>query len=512
MLRHLKIAAAASALAMACNPAWAENRIALVIGNSAYRAVAPLPNAVNDAARMTDMLGNAGFEVLSTPDLSQTDLRKTISEFAVKLAEKGPDTVALVFYAGHGIQVDGENFLVPVDVDPKLEADIPVQAVRLNDILNALASVPNKMRIVMLDACRNNPFPLIRQSTGKGLAIVDTKSGAPGTFISYSTSPGSEAEDGAGSNSPYTTALLNVAKEPGLPIEEAFKRVRVSVNEATQGRQVPWESSSLTSDFRFFGKTEAAAATETTPQTPQTDSSSIKPRVTRSVEDWKRDLQGKDAKTAYDTVIAEDTVEAYEAYVSLFAQPPLGARVKVLLERRKVMIAWDNAVIVNTAASYRLFAASFPGSDLVATARKLEERMRNRSLNANAALLPAPAANATPIPTNVAAAPAACPCNAVPAQPAMKRAEPKQAPKRIEPKQRTRRAEAPPPRRAPQYVEEEVIIYQRPPPPPPVYVGPRPYFGGGISIGGGGVRPGGGYGPRPTPMHNPPVTGRPIYR
>lgn len=513
MLRHLKIAAAASALAMlACNPSWAENRIALVIGNSAYRAVAPLPNAVNDVARMTDMLGNAGFEVLSTPDLSQTDLRKTISEFAGKLAEKGPDTVALVFYAGHGIQVDGENFLVPVDVDPKLEADIPVQAVRLNDILNALASVPNKMRIVMLDACRNNPFPSIRQTTGKGLAIVDTKSGAPGTFISYSTSPGSEAEDGTGSNSPYTAALLNVAKEPGLSIEEAFKRVRVSVNEATQGRQVPWESSSLTSDFLFFAKTDSAGASETPAQTPQTGNSPIQPRVTRSVEEWKRDLQGKDAKTAYDTVIAEDTVEAYEAYVGLFAQPPLGARVKVLLERRKEMIAWDNAVIVNTPASYRLFVTNFPGSDLVATARKLEERMRNRSLTANAALLPAPAVNATPVSANIAAAPAACPCNAVPAPPATKRAEPKQAPKRVEPKQRTRRADAPPPRRAPRYVEEEVIIYQRPPPPPPIYVGPRPYFGGGIGIGG--VRPGGGgYGPRPAPMpSSPPVTGRPVYR
>ena len=165
---------------------------------------------------------------------------------------KGPDTVALVFYAGHGIQVDGENYLVPVDIDPKREADIPLQAVRLNDLLNTLNSVPNKKRIVMLDACRNNPFPAISASTGRGLAMVDTKSGAPGTFISYSTSPGAEAEDGTGRNSPYTTALLNVAREPGLAIEEVFKRVRVSVNDATQGRQVPWESSSLTTDFRFF--------------------------------------------------------------------------------------------------------------------------------------------------------------------------------------------------------------------------------------------------------------------
>lgn len=514
MLRHFKIAAAASALALlVSNPAWAENRVALVIGNSAYRAVSPLPNAVNDAAKMTDMLGNAGFEVLSTPDLSQYDLRKTISEFAGKVAEKGPDTVALVFYAGHGIQVDGENYLVPVDVDPKREADIPVQAVRLNDILNALTSVPNKMRILMLDACRNNPFPAISQTTGKGLALVDTKSGSPGTFISYSTSPGSEAEDGTGANSPYTTALLNVAKEPGLSIEDAFKRVRVSVNEATQGRQVPWESSSLTSDFRFFAKSDAAATGAAQGATSGgSPVASATPRVTRSVDDWKKDLQGKEPKAAYDLVIADDTVEAYEAYVAIYAQPPLGTRVKLLLDRRKEMIAWENTVIVNTAAAYRSFATSFPGSDLVATARKLEERMRNRSLNANAALLPAPVVNATPVPTNVALAPATCPCNAAPT----KRAEPKQAPKRAEPKAKNRRAAAPPPRR-PRIVEEEVIIYRRPPPPPPVYVGPPIFGGGGISIGGGFGRGGGGggYGPRPSPspmQSTPPMTGRSVYR
>ena len=261
MLRHFKVAAAAASFfaIIACNPAFAENRVALVIGNSAYRAVTPLPNAQNDARGMAELLNAAGFEVMAAPDQSQDDLRKTIGDFAGKLAEKGPDTVALIFYAGHGIQVDGENFIVPVDVDPKREADVPLQAVRLNDLLNTLNSVPNKMRILMLDACRNNPFPAINQTTGKGLAMVDTKSGAPGTFISYSTSPGAEAEDGSGNNSPYTTALMKVAREPGLPIEEAFKRVRVSVNDATQGRQVPWESSSLTSDFRFFGGTGGGA-------------------------------------------------------------------------------------------------------------------------------------------------------------------------------------------------------------------------------------------------------------
>src|SRR5438552_10110253 len=212
--------------------AAAEHRVALVVGQSAYRAVPALPNAENDGKRMAELLTNAGFEVTAAPDLSQNVMRQTISDFAAKVAASGPDTIALVFYAGHGLQIDGENYLVPVDVDPKRETDIPLQAVRLNDVLNTLNSVPSKMRILLLDACRNNPFTAINKTAGHGLALVNTKTGIPGTFLSYSTSPGAEAEDGNGADSPYTAALLAVAKEPGLQIEDAFKRVRVSVNKA----------------------------------------------------------------------------------------------------------------------------------------------------------------------------------------------------------------------------------------------------------------------------------------
>ncbi len=512
MLRHFKAAAAASLLAIiASNPAFAENRVALVIGNSAYRAVSPLPNAENDAKGMSALLGAAGFEVMSTPDLSQDDLRKTIGEFAGKLAEKGPDTVALVFYAGHGIQVDGENFLVPIDIDPKREADIPLQAVRLNDLLNTLNSVPNKMRILMLDACRNNPFPAISQTTGRGLAMVDTKSGAPGTFISYSTSPGAEAEDGSGSNSPYTTALLKVAREPGLSIEEAFKRVRVSVNDATQGRQVPWESSSLTSDFRFFGGADQAAGGQAQPVSQTTPAiAGARASAMRSVDDWKRELQGKEPQAAYKLVIADDTIEGYEAFAAVFSQSPYSVRVKLLTDRRKEMMAWNTAVIVNTAASFRSFVVSYPGSDLAATARKLEDRIRNRSLNANAAAIPMPVAavapapavapNATPIPAsapaNVASAPATCPCNiqsVPPVKPVKKKADTK--PPTTRPP--VKRAETPPPRRIRPPTDDDVV---RAGPPADVIV---PAIIGGAIIGGGIA---GGMN-RPSRGHYPPSGG-----
>src|ERR1700682_4537286 len=278
--------------------ASAEHRLALVVGQSAYRAVPALPNAENDGKKMAELLTNAGFDVTAAPDLSQNDMRQTISDFAAKVAGSGPDTIALVFYAGHGLQIDGENYLVPVDVDPKREADIPLQAVRLNDLLNTLGALPTRMRIIMLDACRNNPFPALNRTAGHGLAIVDTKAGAPGSFISYPTSPGSEAEDGAGADSPYTTAVLSVAKEPNLPIEEAFKRVRIAVSQSTDGRQIPWESSSLTTEFKFFSA-DSGQQGATAPKPPAT--------AARSTDDWRKDLQGKEPKIAYELVSADNS-------------------------------------------------------------------------------------------------------------------------------------------------------------------------------------------------------------
>jgi uncharacterized caspase-like protein len=441
--------------------ASAEGRMALVVGQSAYRAVPPLPNAANDARAMAELLGSAGFDVTAAPDLAQTDMRQTIGDFAAKVAASGPDTVALVFYAGHGLQIDGENYLVPVDVDPKREADIPLQAVRLNDLMNTLGALPTRMRIFMLDACRNNPFPALSQTAGHGFAIVDTKAGAPGSFISYSTSPGSEAEDGSGADSPYTTAVLAVAKEPNLPIEEAFKRVRVAVSQATDGRQIPWESSSLTADFKFFGDGGQQGTAAPKPSA----------KTARGVDDWRRDLQGKEPKAAYDLVIADDTVAAYEAFAGLFAQSSYTARVRSLLERRREMLAWETAVAINTAASFEAFLASYANGDLAATARKLEERVRNRSLGANAALTP-PALT----PTNVALAPT-CPCTAPATTPTLK--------KKVDSPPPTRRVDTLPPRRRPP-PDEEVIVERGPPGPPPGAVMEGIGIGIGIGLGGGG--------------------------
>jgi len=267
-------------VAAACltGTARAETRLALVIGNSNYVNVNKLPNPDNDAKAVADDLKTAGFDVTLALDVTQPDMRHAIQNFATKIAKKGPDTVALVYYAGHGVQVDGENFLIPVDAKIERESDIAIAAVRLADVMNALASVPSKMRIVILDACRNNPFATSKQT--RGLAIVDAPSGS---IVAYSTAPGTEATDGAGGHSPYTAAFIEVSKEPHLQIEQLFKQVRLKVNQATNGQQTPWESSSLTANFWFQPANEVAPAVAVATAAPTPSTTPKTAQLTRPV-------------------------------------------------------------------------------------------------------------------------------------------------------------------------------------------------------------------------------------
>jgi uncharacterized caspase-like protein len=491
-------AALVSAVWLGIGGACAESRIALVIGNSAYRNVEALPNPANDAKAMTELLRSAGFEVVSAPDLTQADMRQVISDFAAEAGKKGPDTVVLVFYAGHGVQVDGENFLVPVDIQVAFESDVALQAMRLSDLMNTLASLPSKTRIVMLDACRNNPFSSINKTSGHGLSIVDAPAGS---IVSYSTSPGSIAEDGAGADSPYTTAMLTVAKEPGLPIEQAFKRVRLSVHQTTDGRQTPWESSSLSSDFFFFPGGSGAQPAQTPPA----------PQGAPTVDTWRKQIQGKQAKDAYDIVLRADTVEAYEAFVALYNSSPFGPRARGLMDRRREMIAWYTAVTINTVVAYQAFVTSYPNSDLAVTAKRLLERSRSRSLVAGTN--PVMQANFTPsTPT--------CQCSTPPTQ------------QQSAPQRRANVTPPPPPPPPPPPTRAHggppIEVHGGPPPgppgPPSRYGGPPPDPGPaiatGIAIGigaaalGGAFGRGGGGGPShgPTgyggPMHGP--TGPPM--
>jgi tetratricopeptide (TPR) repeat protein len=223
-------------------------RVALIIGNSAY-AIGPLKNPVNDARAMTTALRGLGFDVIHKEDLKREDMRRAIRDFGLKIS-KG--SVGLFYYAGHGVQVRGENYLIPVDAAPESADEIDDDGVNAGYVLEKMESAGNGMNIVILDACRNNPFTRSFRSGSDGLASINAPTG---TLIAYATAPGAVASDGGNSgNGVYTQELLKILKTPGLGIEEVFKRVRVAVRQRTQGRQTPWESSSLVGDFYFSNR------------------------------------------------------------------------------------------------------------------------------------------------------------------------------------------------------------------------------------------------------------------
>ncbi|SDH32356.1 caspase family protein [Propionivibrio dicarboxylicus] len=219
-----------------------EKRIALVIGNSAYKD-APLKNPANDARDVAAALRKLGFEVIEKTNVPQKEMNRAIVQFGEKLRA---DTVALFYYAGHGMQVRGKNYLIPVDAQIQSEASVRVEAVDVDGVLDQLTISP--LNIVILDACRNNPFERRFRSVGGGLAQMDAPKGS---LIAYATAPGKTAADGDNRNGLYTQELLKHIQTPGLPLETVFKRVRIGVMAASGDAQTPWETSSLTGDFFF---------------------------------------------------------------------------------------------------------------------------------------------------------------------------------------------------------------------------------------------------------------------
>jgi uncharacterized caspase-like protein len=222
-----------------------EQRLALVIGNSAYKA-GPLTNPVNDARAMAVKLQQLGFTVIKKEDASLEEMMSSVRDFGSQLANGG---VGLFYYAGHGVQSRGANYLIPVDSDIRSEDELATRAYNANEVLEKMDTAKNRINMVILDACRDNPFARSFRSGSRGLAGMDQ---APsGTLVAYATSPGATASDGVGANGLYTEQLLQEMSVQGAKLEEVFKRVRVSVKERSEGKQLPWEMSSVTGDFYF---------------------------------------------------------------------------------------------------------------------------------------------------------------------------------------------------------------------------------------------------------------------
>lgn len=254
-------------LAIATWPATAESRVALIIANAAYQNTSPLKNPVNDGKLMAQTLESMGFKVTLAADLDGKAMKKAMLEFGRAL--RASDSVGLFYYAGHAVQVAGDNYLIPVDANVQDETEIGIEGVDVNDFLATMNQAQSRIKIVVLDSCRNNPFPATSRSGTRGLAVVRAPTG---TLIAYSTSPGEVALDGTGENSPYAVSLASAMKsQTGKPIELVFRQARVAVLETTEGLQTPWDLSSITGDFVLASG--GGATDESAPTTEPEDAS-----------------------------------------------------------------------------------------------------------------------------------------------------------------------------------------------------------------------------------------------
>lgn len=247
----------------------AASRIAMVLGNGNYEHVAELPNSVNDADAIAAALVRMGFDVIVETDLPYLDTRRLLRDFGDRVAESKAD-VSVFYYAGHGLQVDGRNYIVPIDARLEFERDLEFEAITFDSVLKQMEQGANT-NLVFLDACRNNPLSrnLARSmgtrsvAVGRGLAQMES---GIGTLIAYATQPGNIALDGKGVHSPFTGALLNHLETPGLEVRQLMSRVRREVHDITGGEQVPWDHSSLLGDFYFLAGDGTLAPAKPDPQ------------------------------------------------------------------------------------------------------------------------------------------------------------------------------------------------------------------------------------------------------
>ncbi len=313
----------------------AEQRVALVIGNSAYSA-APLKSPVNDARVVAKTLNQLNFDVLLKTNLNQRAMIEAIREFSSKLKE---GDVALFYYSGHGMQVRGRNFLIPIDADIQAEDEVPYLSFDVSQVLDKLEFAHTRANIVILDACRNNPFIRTFRSARVGLAQMDAPGG---TLIAFSTAPGSEARDGDTEYGTYTGHLIEQLPIPGLPVEVMFRRVREGVRAETKDRQTPWESSSLTGDFFF----KAAIAEKPAPvPTP-----APAPVAVQQIDPMMVEL------AFWDSIKASANRSDFEAYLEQYPNGRFAA-----LARNRVKALEPNTGIAGTGVTAPNTLATTPG-------------------------------------------------------------------------------------------------------------------------------------------------------
>jgi uncharacterized caspase-like protein len=334
-----------------------EVRFALVIGNASYKPTA-LVTPANDVALMAQTLEGAGFQVTSERDLDSARLRKALGDFIDRIGKAGPDAVALVYFAGYGLQLEGENYLLPVNADMVHVEDVRLRAVRLSDAMRSLAALNFKAAFVILDAARANPSLLGGAPSASGLAWVAPE---PNMLIAFNAAPGTVAPKVGDGYSPYARALSEMIRDAGQIPSASFDRVRLRVNEMTKGAQVPWSASTIKKPFVFFERDPGAPARADTPA--------------RISELRSKALRSLGATDAYFVSLLRDTLDGYSDFIAEYWQDPMARRVQALLAARRESITWARSYQANVPAAYWTYLERYPKGPHAADARRLLSRL-----------------------------------------------------------------------------------------------------------------------------------------
>ncbi|UGV26407.1 peptidase C14 [Rhodopseudomonas boonkerdii] len=329
-----------------------EKRVALVIGNAAYPSGA-LPTTANDAGLIAQTLQAAGFDVTGARDLDQDTLRRTFREFLDKVNASGPDTVAFVYLGGHGVQLEGENYFVPVDAKLAHDTDLPLEALRLSDYIRPLSAVKVKAGIVVLDAARASPFAKSGEALASGLALVEPDKNM---LIAFNAAPGTVAPAEQGPYGAYAQALAEMIRTGGLSLGDVFERTRLRVNEATKGGEIPWHASKVEAPIVFFDRAADAPA-------PPPSNDRVASIRTRPI----RDLGAQDA---YVVALERDTMQGYLDFLDAYPNDVMAKRVRAIVAARREALTWRRTRNVDTPPAYWSYLRRYPGGPHVADARR----------------------------------------------------------------------------------------------------------------------------------------------
>jgi uncharacterized caspase-like protein len=339
-------------LAFVSSAARAEKRVALVVGNAGYQTGA-LTTPANDAGLIAQTLQAAGFDVVGARDLDQDSLRRAFRDFLEKATGAGSDTVAFIYVSGYGVQLEGENYFVPIDAKIARDSDVAAEALRLSDYLRPLAALKLKASIVVLDAARANPFVKSGPPLAGGLALVEPE---PGLLIAFNAAPGTVAPEGQGPYGPYAQALAEMMREGGLPLAGVFDRARLRVNEVTKGAEVPWHASKVETSLVFFER----AADAPPPAVSSEQIAAIRARPMRELA----------AQEAYAAALERDTLDGYSDFLAAYPDDPMAARVRAIVAARREAITWRRTRIVDTPAAYWSYLRRYPQGPHAADAHR----------------------------------------------------------------------------------------------------------------------------------------------